>query len=253
MIGFTPRSSRLSGVTAAVLAGGLGTRLRPAVADRPKVLAPVAGRPFLAYLLDFLAAAGLRRAVLLTGFQGAQVRAELGDRHAGMALAYSEEPSPLGTGGAVRAALGQFDSQTILLLNGDSFLRVNLAAFSAFHRRRRADVSLALALVDDAGRFGRAATARDGRVTAFAEKAIAGRPGWINGGVYLLERPLLEEIPTGRPASLEREMLPGWVRERAVYGRRVLGPFLDIGTPESYALASAFLAGFPEVIADAPG
>ncbi len=100
MIGFLPRSARLSGVTAAILAGGLGTRLRSAVADRPKVLAPVAGRPFLAYLLDSLAADGVRKTVLLTGFRGAQVRAALGNRFGEMNLVYSEEPSPLGTGGA---------------------------------------------------------------------------------------------------------------------------------------------------------
>src|SRR5437660_12761457 len=93
------------GMSAAILAGGLGTRLRPAVADRPKVLAPACGRPFLAHLLDRLEAAGVRRTVLLTGHRGAQVREALGERHGGMALAYSEEPSPLGTGGGLRLAL----------------------------------------------------------------------------------------------------------------------------------------------------
>ena len=124
-----------------------------------------------------------------------------------MTLAYSEEPSPLGTGGALRAALDQFDSETILLLNGDSYCRLSLASFAAFHRRRGAEASLALARVDDAARFGRVATAPDGRVTAFAEKEAGGGSGWINAGVYLLQRSLLEEIPTGRPVSLEHGML----------------------------------------------
>ncbi len=242
MIGFAPRSSRLTGVTAAILAGGLGTRLRDAVADRPKVLAPVAGRPFLAYLLDFLAAASVRRIVLLIGFRSDQVRSAFGDRRDEMTLAYSEEPSPLGTGGALRAAMDLIDSETILLLNGDSYCRLSLASFAAFHRRRGAEASLALARVDDAGRFGRVATAPDGRVTAFAEKEAGGGSGWINAGVYLFQRSLLEEIPTSRPVSLEREMLPAWIEKRAVYGRRSRGPFLDIGTPESYAAAADFLA-----------
>jgi NDP-sugar pyrophosphorylase family protein len=242
MIGFIPRSERLTGVTAAVLAGGLGTRLRPAVADRPKVLAAVAGRPFLAYLLDALAAVGVRKTVLLTGYRSEQVSSALGERHGEMELFYSEEPSPLGTGGALRAALPHFDSESILLLNGDTYFGMDLAAFAAFHRRRHADVSLALTAVDDAGRFGKVVVAPDGRVTAFEEKNAAGRPGWINAGVYLLERSLLEDIPAGRPLSLERDLLPNWIAARAVFGRRTRAAFLDIGTPESFAAAADFLA-----------
>ncbi len=253
MIGFSPRPARLSGVTAAILAGGLGTRLRSAVADRPKVLAPVAGRPFAAYLLDSLAAAGVRRAVLLTGFRGDQVRLTLGNRFGEMELAYSEEASPLGTGGALRAALDQLDSDTIILLNGDSYCRVGLAAFLAFHRRRRAEASMALVRVENAARFGRVTTALGGRVTAFAEKEATRRPGWINAGVYLLKRSLISEIPTDRPISLERDLLPGWIRRRTVYGRRGREPFLDIGTPKSYAAAADFLAAHPAATAVTPG
>jgi D-glycero-alpha-D-manno-heptose 1-phosphate guanylyltransferase len=235
-------SVRLSAITAAVLAGGRGTRLQPAVADRPKVLAPVLGRPFVAHLLDFLAASGLRRVVLLTGYLGGQVRQVLGGHHGRMTLAYSEEPAPRGTGGALREALPVLDSETILLLNGDSYFRTDLAALAAFHRRRRADASLALARVRDADRYGKVEVAPGGRVTAFAEKDAAGKPGWVNGGVYLIERALIERIPPGRPASLERELLPGWIRGGAVFGRRCRGPFLDIGTPESYAVAPRFVA-----------
>ena len=96
--------------------------------------------------------------------------------------------------------------------------------------------------MDDAGRFGRVATAPDGRVTAFAEKEAGAGSGWINAGIYLLQRSLLEEIPAGQPVSLERESLPAWIEKRAVYGRRGRGPFLDIGAPESYAAAAHFLA-----------
>ena len=225
--------------TAAVLAGGLGTRLRPTVGDRPKVLAPVCDRPFLAHLLDRLDAAGVRRVVLLTGHSGAQVREALGEHHGGMALAYSEEPSPLGTGGALRLALPQLNAATILLLNGDSYCGLNLAAFAASHRRRGAGVSMALVCVEDDGRFGRVRTA-GGRVTAFAEKQGPGGPGWINAGVYLINRRLVEAIHAGGPFSLERDVLPAWVAGRFVYAHRAAGPFLDIGTPESYAEAEGF-------------
>jgi D-glycero-alpha-D-manno-heptose 1-phosphate guanylyltransferase len=235
-----PAPRKLSGVTAAVLAGGLGTRLRTALDDRPKVLAPVGGRPFLAYLLDALDAAGVPRIVLLIGYRGDQVRRELGNQYGGAELVYSNESSPLGTGGALREAMPLFDTQTLLLLNGDSYFGVDLPAFLRFHRHRRADLSLSLTRVDDAGRFGRVETDHNGRVTAFAEKQAAGRAGWINAGVYLMERRLLEIVPAGRPVSLEQELLPAWIDDKAVYGRRRSGAFLDVGTPESYALAESF-------------
>jgi NDP-sugar pyrophosphorylase family protein len=230
--------AELADVTVAILAGGLGTRLRPAV-DCPKVLAPVAGRPFLTYLLDALHAVSVRRVVLLTGHRGEEVRQELGDCYDEMALVYSAEPSPQGTGGAVRHALPQLSAPTVLLLNGDSYCEVDLTSFVRFHRRRRADLSLALARGEGEG-YGRAQLGPVGQVTAFAEKA--GSEGWINAGGYLIERRLLEDVPPNRPISLERELLPTWVESKAVYGYRCSGPVLDIGTPEAYAAALAFFA-----------
>ena len=105
----------MTDITAAILAGGLGTRLRPALDDRPKVLAPVSGRPFLTYLLDMLQAASVRRVVLLTGYKGEQVEAALGGYYQGMTLVYSAESSPLGTGGALRgpAAIRFFDDPSV--------------------------------------------------------------------------------------------------------------------------------------------
>lgn len=231
----------MTGITAAILAGGFGTRLRPALNDRPKVLAPVSGRPFLTYLLDMLRAASVRRVVLLTGYKSEQVASALGEYYQGMSLVYSPESSPLGTGGALRAALPQLDTSTILLLNGDSYCEMDLNAFRRFHRRRGADVSIALTLVEDAGRYGRVETTTGGLVTAFAEKQPDFGAGWINAGVYLLERRMIEEIPTGRPVSLERELLPAWIESKSVYCHRRARPFLDVGTPESYLAAPAFM------------
>jgi D-glycero-alpha-D-manno-heptose 1-phosphate guanylyltransferase len=228
-------------LTAAILAGGLGTRLLPALDDRPKVLAPVAGRPFLTYLLDMLRAASVRRVVLLTGYRGEQVEAALGQYYQGMTLVYSAEPSPLGTGGALRAALPQLDTSRVLLLNGDSYCAMDLGAFADFHRRKGADASMALTHVDDAARYGRVETTAEGRVTAFVEKQTASGPGWINAGVYLLERELIKEIPVGRPVSLEREILPVWIESKMIYGHRRARPFLDVGTPESFLSAAAFM------------
>jgi NDP-sugar pyrophosphorylase family protein len=227
-------------VSAAILAGGLGTRLRSAVADRPKVLAPVHGRPYLTYLLDQLADAAIKEVILLTGFRAAQVRSTLGETYAGMHLVYSEEPFPLGTGGAIRWALGKLSTPTILLLNGDSYCDVDLAAFRDFHDRRAADASLVLAKVAGASRFGRVGIHASGQVNRFAEKTAVPGPDWINAGIYLLQRSLVEEIPLGQPRSLERDLMPTWVERRCCYGFRCAGRFLDIGTPEAYASAEQF-------------
>src|SRR5262245_6608804 len=138
--------------TAAILAGGLGTRLRSVVADRPKVLAPVAGRPFLAYLLDQLEAAGIQETVLLVGFGADQVRSAFGNKYGEMKLVYSVEPEPLGTAGAVRRALPLLAGETIILLNGDSYCGVDLGAFRSFHEAHGHAASLCLARVDNASR-----------------------------------------------------------------------------------------------------
>ncbi|HYH66838.1 MAG TPA: nucleotidyltransferase family protein [Urbifossiella sp.] len=231
--------SPLDGITAAILAGGLGTRLRSVVADRPKVLAPVAGRPYLAHLLDPLAAAGVRETVLLTGYGADQVRAAFGDAHRGMTLRYSEEPEPLGTGGAVRHAAELLTGRAVLLLNGDSFCALDLSAFAAAVPAGR--IGLALARVPDVSRYGAVTLDESHRVTAFVEKGGATGEGWINAGIYLIPRERLSDIPADRPVSLEREVLPRWVATPGVVGVPG-GRFIDIGTPESFAAAEAFFA-----------
>lgn len=225
--------------TAAILAGGLGTRLRSVVGDRPKVLAPVGGRPFLTYLLDQLAAAAIREVVLLTGHAAEQVRDALGETFGGLRLVYSVEPAPLGTGGALRHALPYLSGPAVLLLNGDSYCDVNLAEFARYYQAEPAGVSMVLVRVPDASRYGGVRLGRTGRVLRFEEKAATRAPGWINAGVYLLDRALVAESPTGQ-LSLERDLLPDWVARRRVRGFRCEGRFLDIGTPRSYAEAERF-------------
>jgi NDP-sugar pyrophosphorylase family protein len=231
----------VSGVTAAILAGGLGTRLRSVVADRPKVLAEIRGRPFLAFLLDQLADAGLRSAVLCTGYMGDEVRAAFGDSHRGMRLSYSQEPAPLGTGGAIRLAAEQLSSATALVMNGDSYCQLDVGAFWADHCAAGSRATLALVRVDDASRFGQVELDASRRIVRFEEKGARSGPGWINAGLYLVDRSWLEAIPSGRAVSLEREVFPGWIA-RGLMGWPCAGPFLDIGTPESYREADRFFA-----------
>jgi len=195
----------LSRVTTAILAGGLGTRLRPAIADRPKVLAEVRGRPFLSYLLDQVAAADVESVVLCTGHLGEQVRSTFGENYSSVRLVYSEESSPLGTGGALRRAVPLLESDPVLVLNGDSFCDLDLEDFWLFHRAVRAVGSLALTEMDDTRRYGRVLLQTDGTISTFAEKTDTSGPGWINAGIYLFSQRLLRSIPEDRPVTIEHD------------------------------------------------
>lgn len=230
-----------SDVAVAILAGGLGTRLRSVVADRPKVMANVGGRPFLAYQLDQLAEAGFSRVVLLTGWRGNDLRAEFGDAYRSLRLIYSREPEPVGTAGALRHALPYFETRSIVALNGDSYHAVDFASLLGFHRDHAQATSIVVTEVTDVSRYGRVEMDGAERVTSFREKSESSGLGWINAGVYVLPVPLVAEIPAGRPVSIEREVFPDWVDRGLVHGFRSRGPFLDIGTPESFALAEDFL------------
>jgi NDP-sugar pyrophosphorylase family protein len=233
----------LSDAIAAILVGGMGTRLRSVVADRPKVLALVHGRPFLSYLLDQVATAGLRDVVLCTGYLGERVEAEFGSAYRGLRLTYSQEATPLGTAGALRLALPFFKSDTVLALNGDSFCEADLAAFSAWHCDHAAVATLFLTHVPDTARYGNVRLGPEGQILDFVEKDEAGGPGWINAGIYLLRRQMLQTIPAGQAVSIERETFPAWIG-RGLCGYQGDGPFLDIGTPGSYRKAEEFLARF---------
>ncbi|MEM7204410.1 MAG: nucleotidyltransferase family protein [Planctomycetota bacterium] len=232
----------LRDVTAVVLAGGLGTRLRSVVSDRPKVLAEVLGRPFLAYLLDQLAAAGVVDVVLSTGYRADQIEAAFGGGYKNLRLRYSREEEPLGTGGAIRLAQEAARSDPLMVLNGDSYCGADLPAFARWHRQHEAAGSLVLVEVPDVARFGHVEVTPEGVVTRFEEKGARQGPGWINAGVYLLSEPLVREIPVGRAVSLEREVFPRWIGNGLLGCKALDCRFLDVGTPESYAAAERFFA-----------
>ncbi|MEO1069712.1 MAG: nucleotidyltransferase family protein [Cyanobacteria bacterium J06638_6] len=234
----------LSTCTAVILVGGLGTRLRSVVSDRPKVLAEIHGRPFLSYLLDQVAEAGLRHVVLCTGYRADQVQELLGDRWQDLTLTYSQETTPLGTGGALRLALPQLRSDTILALNGDSYCGVDLSAFWGFHQRKQASASLLLTQVPDTQRFGRVQVDEGDRIVNFEEKGNTTGPGWINAGLYLVSQAYLADIPADRPISLEKDIFPQWI-DQGLYGYQAEGKFIDIGTPETYRQAADFFAVRP--------
>lgn len=226
---------------AIVLAGGLGTRLRDEVGDVPKPLAPVAGRPFLAWLLDELARRGLRRVALATGYRGEQIEAALGRVWQGMLLEYSREPAPLGTGGAIALAMQRIAGDACFVLNGDTWVELDYAAFD----RQTADVPLGMALakVPDVARYG-AVLMEGGRVTGFSEKGTSG-PGFINAGVYRIARSLADGFPEARAFSFERDVLVPTVARARVAGFTATRGFVDIGVPEDYRRAQAMFESRP--------
>ena len=233
--------SNLATTEAIVLAGGRGTRLRSVVSDRPKVLAEVLGRPFLSYLLDLLRDAGVRHTVLSVGYMAEMIEQSIGSRHGSMEISYSHEDQPLGTGGGARLAAPCVQSDPVLVLNGDSYCHLSLPALVQFHHERSACGTLAVLEIPDASRYGLVRLGGGHKVEGFDEK-VSGKPGFINAGVYLLSSALLRSIPTGRLVSLEREMFPAWV-EAGLSAFVCQGPFLDVGTPESYARAERFFSG----------
>jgi len=225
---------------AVLLAGGFGTRLRSVFPDLPKPLAPVRGRPFIAYLLDQLVTAGFTRAILCLHYKSEQIIGALGRNHGHLKLEYSVEPEPLGTGGAVRLALSHVNAPRLLVMNADSFCAAPLADFISFHRAHGQPASITSVHVPDTARYGRLELAADGRVRSFTEKNVASGAGFINAGIYILEHGLVEGIPTGRPVSLETEMFPAWL-PLGLTAWKTSAPFIDIGTPESYAQVETYL------------
>lgn len=225
---------------AVILAGGFGTRLRSVVSDVPKPLAPVAGRPFLAYLLDVLARQGYTHAVLATGYMHEKVEACFGDRYNGMAISYARELDPLGTGGAIVNGLHKCDEECVTVLNGDTLFLVDHQRFIEATAQSGCPLGIVVRHVDDAGRYGAVEhDAATGRITAFREKDPTTKAGDINGGIYRLHRSLLDAYPLGQPFSFEKEVLQPLAIP--VYAYAADGYFIDIGIPDDYRRAQTEL------------
>lgn len=222
---------------AIVLVGGLGTRLRTVVSDVPKPLAPVAGRPFLAWMLDHLAEQGMRHVILATGFMAGKVEQLVGRHWSGMTVDYSPEEHPLGTGGAVRRAASLLHDGGTHVVNGDTFLRYSPQALEAATRRVGATMGVALAHVPDVGRYG-AVEFDAGRVSSFREKGKDG-PGHINAGCYFMAADALAALPDRENFSLEADVLVPLAMQGGLAAFEQAEQFIDIGVPEDYLRAQA--------------
>lgn len=222
---------------AILLAGGLGTRLRSVVSDRPKPMAFIEGKPFMEYVIHELSRYGIRDIVFAVGYKGTMVEEFFGDGKAfGIKASYAYEKELLGTAGAIKNAGKLVDEDWFFVLNADTFYQLDYRRLIEVRDRRRLDFALVLRQVPDVSRYGRAVLVQD-MLVEFNEKTTEPAPGTINGGVYLMKKELLAEIPEGK-VSLENEMIPRWLgMEKA--GRRLGGIvndgyFIDIGVPEDY-------------------
>lgn len=224
---------------AIVLAGGFGTRLRAVVADMPKPMASIAGRPFLEILLGFLAQQGFKRVVLALGYMSDKIISHFGDSFAGMQLVYEVEHSPLGTGGAVRLAMSKCTSDHVFVFNGDTYLDLEIKQVEAQWQQQKQPIIVARH-VDDTARYGRLEVHHQ-QVIGFLEKGLAGQ-GLINAGTYVLPTDILNHMALGQAFSLETEFFIPFVKQHQLSVFITQGQFIDIGIPEDYLQAQTLLA-----------
>ncbi|MDR1632009.1 MAG: nucleotidyltransferase family protein [Dysgonamonadaceae bacterium] len=224
---------------AIILAGGMGTRLRPVVSDIPKCMAPVAGRPFLHYLLTALESAGFDHIILSLGYKHEVVEEYVLHNEWKMKITSVVEPRPLGTGGAVKFALSESSCENVFILNGDTFLDVNYRQMFDFHVQTNAKATLALKEMRDFDRYGAIETDEASRIVRFIEKQYC-RKALINAGVYILDKTALTGFP--ETFSLEKDFFEQTVAEGCLFGSPAEGYFIDIGIPDDYSRAQTDFA-----------
>lgn len=229
---------------AIILAGGFGTRLREVVAQVPKPIAPVAGQPFLSYILRYLGHFGIKSVVLSIGYQGENIRELYGNAFNGMDIRYAEEAEPLGTGGGIRFALQKTTSRHVLVLNGDTFFDVGLQDLQNFHAAKNADVTLVLRKMERPDRYGTVVLDENARIIKFLEKQKGLDMGLINGGTYLLSRDVFSKVGVGSIFSIENDFFKPFVGDVAMFGFESDGYFIDIGIPEDYYKANETFRDF---------
>lgn len=218
---------------AIVLAGGMGTRLRAVVSDVPKPMAPVNGRPFLAYVLDDLVPQGIERVILAVGYKREVIVEYFGIEYRGMELLYSVEEEQLGTGGAIKQAFDLVVGETAFVLNGDTYFKVDFAELDAFHSAKEADMTLALKPMNDFDRYGTVVINEDDKILGFEEKQHR-EEGLINGGVYLFGKNIWVGPELAEKFSFETEILEGLYATRTFCGMVSDTYFIDIGIPTDY-------------------
>lgn len=221
---------------AILLVGGLGTRLRTAVQDLPKSMAPINDKPFLAYQIEYLESFGVQKVILATGYLSEHISNYFGHKYKSVDIAYSIEKEPLGTGGAIKQALEKAEAKTVLILNGDTLFKVDLTAFYNNHMNKNADFSMALKPMTNFSRYGTVYTNDQSKVIGFEVKKPQ-EYGDINGGVYLLNKSAFNFNDYEKKFSFEKEFLEKAYAKHLFIGFKSATYFLDIGIPADYQQA----------------
>jgi NDP-sugar pyrophosphorylase family protein len=221
-----------------ILCGGLGKRLRGVINDKPKPMATIGQRPFLDILMSYTSRYEFRRFILCVSYMKEFIREYYRGKEG---IVFSEEEKPLGTGGAIKKAEALLQSRSFLVMNGDSFISLDLNEFLAFHSRKQALASIALTPMKRVRGYGTVKLGDGGEVLSFDEKS--GEGTLINAGVYLFERDVLSLIPPGVNYSLEYDLFPQLIG-KGFYGYQTEGVFVDIGAPEGYKRAQQILEGY---------
>jgi len=225
---------------AIVLAGGLGTRLQPVISAVPKPMAPVAGKPFLHYILDWLEGNQISRTILAVGYQYEIIQNAFGNRFSTMELAYSTEDSPLGTGGAIARAMEELSGEQFFIINGDTIFSACLSKLFAFHQAHAYDLSVLLKPMRDFDRYGAVEINEQNRIVSIKEKKPQ-KEGLINGGVYMANKQIKSYFPKTDAFSFEKEFLETKLNELSFGGLISDSYFIDIGIPSDYLKAQSEL------------
>jgi len=222
---------------AVLLAGGFGTRLSKVVPDMPKPMAPVNGRPFIEYVMDFLIRHQVRKFILSVGYKHEAFASHFANDYKNCEVLFSVEKEPLGTGGAIKKSLEFAESSEVFVLNADTLFRLDLESMQSSHKKTNADLTLALRKMDNVGRYGSVEIDEDLRINGFFEKNMKKGSGYINGGVYIFKKDFFDNIPLGDKFSLEQDCLEKYYTSLKMGGYPSKGYFLDIGIPEDYEKA----------------
>jgi len=236
---------------ALILAGGFGTRLKEVISDRPKVMAPVNGKPFLEYIIQLLRRNGFGEIVISLGYLGDYIKAYFGDgTNFGVKVEYAVEDFPLGTGGALKNAEKLFN-EPFLVVNGDTYLEADFNNLISFHNDKKSLATIALAEVTDVGESGLVSLLKSGKIKSFKEKPKNGKKGLVNAGYYFFSPKIFKHIPHKKRLSLEKIIFPKLVNRRLIHGVSMNASFLDIGKPESYEKAKTYFKNKKEIVIEA--
>lgn len=227
---------------AILLAGGLGTRLQKAVNDVPKPMAPVSGRPFVEYVLDYLIASGFEKFIFSVGYKHESFITHFGNSYRNCEINYSVEHSPLGTGGGIKKSMKSAKLTDVLVVNADTIFKIDIEQFYKLHKKTIADLSIALHHVEDISRYGSVEIDEDQRVIAFSEKNTLSGPGYINGGVYIFRNNFFNSLNLPEKFSLEKDCIEKFYMKLKIGGFPSDAYFLDIGIPGDYEKAQDELA-----------